>query len=477
MEFRYRAIDTDRPPPSTDTAPSQSPLPNSSFFPPPRSIPGSSEDDQVREAIQREIEKEHIRQEIIIAEAVRKRELIAEVLQEMAIEREMAKRRVAETGMSLEEKITMWINQRKLSNQNQNMNNLFSPMMYKGPYNGLVTSPMMQLPSLQPMHESTTTGTSVLESNKEKLIVLNRADTMGAKGKEDSVGTMHLPQLQRRPDATGTSVLDSNKDKLIVLARADPVGEKRKAEDTHQTGLNKHVKGKRHKAKVAAVLEAKTMSVETGEIVSSKKQVESKLRRSFKFWCDICKVGTFCQTVMRDHELGKKHKAAVTQRNEAPEAASTSLAPASCSAPQSETISGIETANVPAQVVEDMSMKETMGKKTEEGEKKKKVTIWCSTCNIHANSETTMRNHRLGKKHMALVEKEKREPVAVPMSAINAADPGEKESVSLAKDHTEGEGSLQGEGEGEGSLQCKGEGEGEGSLLGQVIEDSKFVRS
>ncbi|XP_010417142.1 PREDICTED: uncharacterized protein LOC104702921 [Camelina sativa] len=472
MEFRYRAIDTDRPPPSTDTAPSQSPLPNSSFLPPPRSIPGSSEDDQVREAIQREIEKEQIRQEIIIAEAARKRELIAEVLQEMAIDREMAKRRVAETGMSLEDKITMWINQRKLSNQN----NLFSPMLSKGPYNGLVASPMMQLPSLQvqvqvqPMHEATTTGTSVFETNKDKLIVLNRADTIGGKGKEDSVGTIHLPQLQPIPEATGTPVLESNKEKLIVLARAGPIGEKRKAEDTDQTGLNKHVKGKkRHKAKEAAVLEAKTMSVETGEIVSSKKQVESKIRRSFKFWCDICKVGTYCQTVMRDHELGKKHKAAVSQQSEAPEAASTSLAPpASGTTPQSEAISGIETAaNVPAQKVEEMSVKETTGKKTEEGEKKKKVTIWCSTCNIHANSETTMRNHRLGKKHLALVEKEKRKPITVPVSA---ADPGEKESVSLAMDHTEGEGSLLGQAISV-SL-AMDDTKGKGSLLGQVIEDS-----
>lgn len=139
---------------------------------------GASED-QVREAIQREIEKEQIRQEIIIAEAARKRELIAEVLQEMAIEREMAKRRVLETGMSLEEKLSMWINQRKLPNQdqNQNQNNLFSqnctytdPMMYTGSYNSIVKSPMMQLAQLHKMHEAT--GTSVMESNKEKLVVL-----------------------------------------------------------------------------------------------------------------------------------------------------------------------------------------------------------------------------------------------------------------------------------------------------------------
>ncbi|XP_006294101.2 uncharacterized protein LOC17889134 isoform X2 [Capsella rubella] len=438
MEFRYRAIDTNRPPPATVTAPpSHPPTPNLSFFSPP-SILGLS-DDQVREVvIQREIEKEQIRQEIIIAEAARKRELIAEVLQEMAIEREMAKRRVAETGMSmsLEEKITMWINQRKVlnqnQNQNQNQNNLVSSMM--------CTSPMMQLPQPQNMVDDTT-GTSVLESNKEKLIVLNRADTIGEKPKADSVGTMQLPQLQKMPEATGTSVSESNKEKLIVLARADPVGAKRKAEDT-QTGLEKDLQVKKQKAE-EAVLEAKTMSVETGEIVSSKlpcsgeigseKKVEIKLRSNFTFWCEICNVGAFSQKVMREHESGKKHKAAVItqQQNEAPEAASTSLAPASGSAPQSEAISVIENANVPSQKVD-----ETTGKKIEEGEKKKKVTFWCDTCKIQTNSETMMRNHKLGKKHMALVEKRQRKPITV--LPVSAADSEEKESISLAMDHTKG---------------------------------------
>ncbi|CAL9233723.1 unnamed protein product, partial [Arabidopsis halleri] len=449
MEFRYRAIDSNRPPPATETTPSQSPNPSFPFLSA-RSMSGKSEE-QVREAmIQREIEKEQIRQEIIIAEAARKRELIAEVLQEMATEREMAIRRVSDTGMSLEEKLIMWINQRKLPNQNQNQNNnnnLFrqkysyiDSLMNTGSYNSLITSPMMQLPQLQQILDAT--GTSMLESNKEKLIVLNRADYIGAKPKADSVGTMQLPQLQQMPEATGTSVLESNKEKLIVLARADPVGEKRKAEDT-QTGLNEDLQVKRQKAKES---KAKTMSLESGEIVSSKlpclgklgsgKQVETKVRSSYKFWCEICKVGTYCQTVMKDHELGKKHKAAVTQQNEAPEAASTSLSPASVTAPQPEGTTVREDANPQGQKVDEMSVKETTVKKTE-GETKKKRTFWCKTCNIQTNSEQTMRNHTLGKKHMILIEKQQKKLVTVPVRSLNA-DPGDKESVSIAMDQTKG---------------------------------------
>lgn len=118
-------------------------------------ITGPSEEDHV----QREIEKEQIRQEILAAETLRRRELIAEVMQEMAVEREMAIRRVAET---------IGINQMKLPNQNQNQNqnnNLCrqnysyrDPMMYTFPNYSLLTSSMMQMP--------------VLESNNDKLIVL-----------------------------------------------------------------------------------------------------------------------------------------------------------------------------------------------------------------------------------------------------------------------------------------------------------------
>ncbi|KAL1192505.1 hypothetical protein V5N11_031784 [Cardamine amara subsp. amara] len=355
MEFRYRAIDIDRPrPPVTDMAPTQFPNPNSSFLPA-LSLAESGEVNS-REAVQREIEKEQIRQEIIIAEATRKRELIAEVLKEMAIEREMAVRGITETGMSLEEKLTMLINQKKLP-PNQNLNDLFRHMSTcTGPYN-------MQLPSLQQINE-----------------------------------------------ATERSSMESNKEKLIVLERADSVGAKRKAEDT-ETGLNGHVQEKKHKAKESA-----SEAVEIEETVSSKppslkklgrgKQVEeSKLRKSFKFWCDICKVGAFSETVMRNHELGKKHKAAITtQQNESPEII------------------------VEVQKVDEMSAKET-GNKIEGGEKNMEKKFWCKICHIWTNSEKVMKTHKAGKKHKVLFEKQQSKPRV----RSSSTDSGDKGSVDLTK--------------------------------------------
>ncbi|XP_024014300.1 zinc finger protein 385B [Eutrema salsugineum] len=367
MEFRYRAVDSDRPPPTTETAPSQSLNPNFSFLSS-RPIPGCNSEDHVQKAIQREIEKEQIRQEIIAAETARRRELIAEVVQEMAIEREMAIRRVTETtkGISLEEKLTMLINQKKLANQNQNNNILFGqkctcndPMMYTSPYS-LVTSPMTQFPPLQ---TNGATETPVLDSNKEK-IVLDRPDLIGAKRKEDVVGLPEKESFQRK--------------KLKSEERA---------------------------------MEMKDASVETGEIVSSKeldngKQVGSKPKRKYKFWCDVCSVGAFSQTVMRNHELGKKHKAAIEKQEEPPETAAST----------SENVKG-----------QKVGSKET-GKKTE-GEEKKLVIIRCETCNILTNSEKMMESHKLGKKHKAKLEKKLNKPqgtdldtnvIEVPVRSLNA---------------------------------------------------------
>ncbi|KAG2308211.1 hypothetical protein Bca52824_027959 [Brassica carinata] len=133
--------------------------------------------------VQREIEKEQIRREIIAAETARRRELIAEVAQEMAMEREMAIKSIAEK----EEKIATWITQRKLStHQNQNNNNFSKlkrtysdPAMYTSLQN-LVTSPMTQMPPLQQMLEATAAKEKpVLESNKDKLIILDRPDPIG----------------------------------------------------------------------------------------------------------------------------------------------------------------------------------------------------------------------------------------------------------------------------------------------------------
>jgi hypothetical protein len=65
----------------------------------------------VREAIEWELEKDRIREELIVADIARRRVLEAEVRTALMIEREMAVRRLAATatpeGLSLEERLAM----------------------------------------------------------------------------------------------------------------------------------------------------------------------------------------------------------------------------------------------------------------------------------------------------------------------------------------------------------------------------------
>ncbi|KAF8049424.1 hypothetical protein N665_2214s0003 [Sinapis alba] len=319
MEFRYRAIDIDRPPPVKYPAPSQSLNPNHSFF---SALPTPV-------YVQREIEKDQIRREIIAAETARRKELIAEVAQEMAIEREMAIKSITEK----EEKIAMWMIQRKLPHQNHNNNfpklkrTYSDPAMYTCPKT-LVTSPMTQMPMLQQMLEATA--------------------------------------------AKETPVLESTKDKFIILDRPDPIGE-----DT-QTRLGR--------------AKRKAEGVEGGL-----NEPASKRQRLSKFWCDLCSVGACNETVMRNHELGRKHKAAIEKQLE--KAASTS--PASLTAPESEAVT--EVANKQHQKVDKVAAKKT--RKKIEGEKKKTVIIRCETCDVVTYSENVMETHMLGKKHKAVLKK------------------------------------------------------------------------
>ncbi|KAG6673310.1 hypothetical protein I3842_16G104800 [Carya illinoinensis] len=108
MEFKFRAVDDRQP---LYPSPSSSP----SYFTDQASITGLSTTDRqpsqeqmrnpndVREAIQRELEKERIREEIIVKEIARQRVLEEEVRREVMVEREIAMRRLTAEGLSPEE--------------------------------------------------------------------------------------------------------------------------------------------------------------------------------------------------------------------------------------------------------------------------------------------------------------------------------------------------------------------------------------
>ncbi|XP_010526318.1 PREDICTED: UBP1-associated proteins 1C [Tarenaya hassleriana] len=387
MEFRYRAVDVDRPPMAVPSA-------GSGFLSEP-SIPGCNiklpseatcnpTEDSVWEAIRREIRKEYIRQEVIAVETARRRELVEEVIKEMAPDREMAMQ-----GVSFEERLTMWINSRKSTNQS-----------------------------------------SLSESNKDKLIVLDRPDPKGTKRKAEA-----SPSPAAGPEERHflTAKKKSREEWSCALCEVNY---------TCERGLNEHLQGKRHKAKEVSLRAAQIPKISLGrtskpscfEQVGGEKQMETtekyKAKTKPRFWCELCKVGTYSEYAMGKHETGKKHKTRIQKQKECPEASLTTLA--SVSPAVTTTASGVVAANtvpksdgVTESGAEDAKKKvgdairegsSTEGQRVEtpekDFEKKRKFRFRCEVCDIGTHSEGVMKAHVLGKKHNSRVMKQ-RSPLAV----------------------------------------------------------------
>ncbi|ESR66831.1 hypothetical protein CICLE_v10009572mg [Citrus x clementina] len=113
MEFKFRAIDERTTPCRSSPSPSSHSL---SYFSEQALRVNYSMDPNFMHnprdfyTIQREIEKERIRHEIITAENLRRRLLEEEVRRELMMEREMA--RASEMGLSMDERLSMQLHSR-----------------------------------------------------------------------------------------------------------------------------------------------------------------------------------------------------------------------------------------------------------------------------------------------------------------------------------------------------------------------------
>lgn len=121
----------------------------------------------VRDAIEWELEKDRIREDIIVADIARRRVLEAEVRTEMMIEREMAMRRLAATatpeGLSFEERFAMRFDPRLPP-----LMHPFEGFAFPGCGGAFDTLPMMpRLLEAMPLDIK-----PPREINKDKLIVL-----------------------------------------------------------------------------------------------------------------------------------------------------------------------------------------------------------------------------------------------------------------------------------------------------------------
>ncbi|KAJ7955654.1 Zinc finger protein like [Quillaja saponaria] len=454
MEFKFREVDGRPlmyPSPScssyfseqvlpasisrTDPVPNRHPLQN------PNNVP---------EAIQRELEKEQIRREIIAAEVARRQMLEAEVRRELIMGREIAMRKPGAKGLSFEERVIMQFDQRMYMTQpfdNRPLDERFAVP--------LLQSPQAMTPEIRPPSET----------NKNKLILLAKPDPNLSEAKRKAVSP---------PAAAGNEFA--------------PFGLKKKPKEdwscalcqvsaTSERGLNEHLQGKKHKAKEAALrgqkmvdrsstlllpvqrgesfksikatdtvtsnmqekVDGESLHKETREGLLVLKNLNNDLeykqeeylkqtaqnaedlknqngtaaeqrvlqttefmgKKKFKFYCEICQVGTVSQMAMESHKKGKKHmgrlktnKKQLLLKNQIKE--------------DSEKLNGTA---LPEKVDEKTQFNKT------------KFRFWCEMCQVVAPSKTVMESHKKGKKHMyRLKEIFQNDGITLPAATIAASE-------------------------------------------------------
>ncbi|KAJ6382214.1 hypothetical protein OIU77_030796 [Salix suchowensis] len=140
---------------------------------------------------------------------------------------------------------------------------------------------------------------------------------------------------------------------------------------------------------------------------------EIKMKKKFKFWCEMCQIGAYSEMVMEGHNKGKKHLAWLQKCSRNSEAVQADkkakdLELGAEGEKDSEVVveetedsdnSGLESLN--KSMAESVQRKE----RTPESKMKKKFKFWCEMCQIGAYSEMVMEGHNKGKKHLARLQK------------------------------------------------------------------------
>ncbi|KAK3012772.1 hypothetical protein RJ639_009186 [Escallonia herrerae] len=460
MEFKFRAIDeqasTYHPPSSSSNftyfseQARRAGIPTADFGPS-RDVYRSSND--VREAIQREIEKERIREEIIAAEVDRRRMLEAEVRRELRMEREFGCRRPDRFafppgmprpppsslgGRPLEERIALSLEHRlgyssSLLRPREAGNNLVVPFR---------ASAELKTSEVKPLAE---------EVSKKKVIILIDGPLIGRWSWMIGKGACETEEETGR-ERDGLGIFAMLAAVIVDLGKPDVnlSGVKRKAKTppaldanelpsvrlpkkpkeewgcaicqvsaTSERGLNEHLQGKKHKAKEAGLRAQRTGKNFGIGLFPKKVAKPTKLDEGSRSSSD--------QTGKMDNELLVTGESLLH------------ILPFTGSSRMNEPLLQNN------QEAGDIKKKngEYTRKVHKTGEfKKKKFKFWCEMCQAGAFSEKVMNNHRNGKKHVSRLQEQnqkngalpEQENVAVPEDQVGEATQETNEAEEVNED-------------------------------------------
>ncbi|KAL5698994.1 hypothetical protein ACHQM5_029960 [Ranunculus cassubicifolius] len=247
--------------------------------------------------LQREYEKERIREEILRDE-IRRRELEAEVRREMAMDREMAIRRGE--GYSL-------------------LGTSSAPSLWSDPrLGGMMDRPHgfgYGFPERLPLPVRA-------EPEPFERLPFQRIP-VAAKMSEGGNGQPKIIHLAK--PTTTSPIVAGTKRKITAIESASESNKaslKKKAPEwncslcqvttTSEDGLKSHFLGKKHKSKEALQIKSnagkkKNNTGPKNDQATKKQMTPDMKKKKFAFWCEDCQIGCHSETVMENHCKGKKH--------------------------------------------------------------------------------------------------------------------------------------------------------------------------
>ncbi|CAK7338174.1 unnamed protein product [Dovyalis caffra] len=355
------------------------------------------------ELIQRQIEKERIREEIIAQEIRWRQELEAEVRRELLVEREMAMRGGGGGGgrrMSFEERLAMRFDSRQPLLPGTFVNQFDSSWHEdRLAFHGLGVFNM--LPPVPRLPESEIKPST--ENHKDKLIMLMKES---ATLKLDAVVVGHKIWAKRPdPNLCGAK-------RKAVTPSAEGAGElpfagiKKKPKEewscalcqvgaTSERGLNEHLQGRRHKAKEAGLRAQKMAKNPNNASLQKKKAKPAKLAN-----------------LTAGLEMGAKNEGESLQHNKSDNISNKITENKKDRGNKNDELlvqKNQQLENLNKSVAETVQIKG----RTPEIRMKKKFKFWCEMCQIGAYSEVVMEAHKKGKKHLARLQESSQNNQAV----------------------------------------------------------------
>ncbi|KAL8493097.1 hypothetical protein ACS0TY_024353 [Phlomoides rotata] len=325
-------------------------------------------------AIKREIEKENIREEIIMMEIMRRRELEAEVRRELMMERELALRRgshevsfstpsvteVNSPTRPLEERIVPSLMDRERLN-GMSESGGFEPLPFHRGSSDIRNSEAIPITNVPKGLEPLPFQRGIADVRNSEVIPVT----------EVPKGLKPLPFQRasadgRNSDVTLVTEVPKEKERSILGAKPN--------ENTYGT--------KRGASKVDAS--------------ESPSGYKPRKKAKEEWSCALCKVSSYSERVLNEHLQGKKHKTKEAALKVGKQFSIGLLSKKAATV-------GPGTGNSEKVSLDKSNNEADKLKKKEEpvvGNKKKMFEFWCELCQVGCPSENVLNNHRQGKKHM-----------------------------------------------------------------------------